>query len=407
MNINRKRRILTAWFLFGVCFLGMLTQLWLWASHLTMWPSLFEVLNVVGWTLAAPLVFPGLALLVINRQPANRVGWLMLLTGLGSSIPLSAMLADMAPPPVVTPGFWLLMWVDNFFWLLFIFPIFLIPLYFPTGQLPTPRWSWVNRLALGLALFLIISGAFVAEVGPIDADWVVPNPIGFIPAGFYEGPFLILWGISLLMMLSGSLAALFVRFRRSGSVERQQIKWLLYAGAFFLVAYGLTYFLTSPDSSEGWGNLWLVLAILSIPVAIAIAILRYRLYEIDLIIRRTLQYTILTGLLSLVYFGGVTVLQAILTIFDSQSSPIVVVLTTLAIAALFNPLRRWVQAFIDRRFYRQKYDAERALAEFATEARSETNLEQLADHLIGTVQDTLLPERVSLWMLPSVHQHRR
>jgi hypothetical protein len=356
-----------------------------------------------------PVVFSILAALVITRQPGNRVGWLMMmvgLTGLRAFTPISDIWANHYPTaPSLTPGLWLWIWFDSYSWIFLIFPIFLIPLHFPSGKPPSPGWNWVNLLAIAMALFLYIGGSFVETIGPMDVDWVVPNPIGFISTEFFEGPFLIFWGIGLLTMFAGSILSLFVRYRRARSVERQQIKWLLYAGAFFLVVYGLVFFTTDPDaSSEAWGSIWLALGMLSIPLAIAIATLRYRLFDIDLIIRRTLAYTLLTGLLSLVYFGGVALLQALLSDAEAQSSPIVIVLTTLLIAALFNPLRKRIQEFIDRRFYRQKYDAEKALAEFAADARSETDLAQLANHLIATVQETLQPERVSLWLQPTSSQ---
>jgi hypothetical protein len=148
--------------------------------------------------------------------------------------------------------------------------------------------------------------------------------------------------------------------------------------------------------------------IAALPFTLTIAILRYRLFEIDLIIRRTLQYSLLTALLSLVYFGGVALLQALLSVVGGQrSSPVVIVLTTLAIAALFNPLRRRLQDFIDRRFYRQKYNAERALADFAAAARSETDLAQLSIQLTHTIQETLQPYEVMLWLCPSRNQHNQ
>jgi hypothetical protein len=395
--MSSKRVKITAWILFGLCVFGSGIQFWYWLRKLSGWPSVFEVVNELGW-ISAPVILSALAILVISHQPGNRVGWLMILAGLGAANPLSNILTNLAPPSAMTPGLWLLIWVENYSWVVFIFPIFLIPLHFPTGQPPSRRWNWVNFLALGLGLFLAISGIFILDIGPMDAGWLVPNPIGFIPVEFFDGPFLILWGIGLLVMLSGSIVSLFVRYRRSGSVARQQIKWLLYAGSFFLVVYGLTYFLTPPDSSEGWGNIWLVIGILSIPAAVAIAILRYRLYDIDLIIRRTLQYSLLTGLLSLIYFGGVALLQALLSGVEAQSSPIVIVLTTLLIAALFNPLRRRLQDFIDRRFYRQKYDAEKALTRFAEAARSETDLAQLTAEMVQVARETLQPESLTVWL---------
>ena len=146
---------------------------------------------------------------------------------------------------------------------------------------------------------------------------------------------------------------------------------------------------------------------MAIPIAIAIAILRYNLYDIDIIIRRTLQYALLTGLLALVYFGSVVLLQTLVENLSGEQSPIVIVLSTLAIAALFNPLRLRIQEFIDRRFYRKKYNAEQALAQFAATARDEVDMEKLTTALLGLVEETIQPEQVSLWIVPPKDGRRR
>ncbi len=222
-----------------------------------------------------------------------------------------------------------------------------------------------------------------------------------------------LLGTALLAVLIASIYAMVYRFRRiSGYHQRQQTKWVV-GGLILWIVYiafstipwvyiqnlpaGQPLPWWSPLTSFAW---WTSLGIF--PISLSIAILRARLWDIDLIIRRTLSYAVLTGALALVYFGGVVLLQAVFRGLSGQAgSPLVTVLSTLAIAALFNPLRTRIQEFIDRRFYRAKYDAEQALASFAETAREEVDLESLATAMIGAVGETMQPEHVDLWLKPA------
>jgi hypothetical protein len=206
-----------------------------------------------------------------------------------------------------------------------------------------------------------------------------------------------IWFVLLPALTLACAAALFVRFRRARGVERQQIKWLFFASALFAVVYIPTFFTGSYTTANNIWDTLFVLGILAIPIAIAIAILRYNLYDIDLIIRKTLQYALLTGLLALVYFGSVVLLQSLVENLTGQQSQFVIVLSTLAIAALFNPLRLRIQDFIDRRFFRKKYDAEKMLANFAAIARDEVDMDKLTAALLGVVEETMQPESISLW----------
>ncbi|MFN2152780.1 MAG: hypothetical protein ACK2T5_14345, partial [Anaerolineales bacterium] len=192
--------------------------------------------------------------------------------------------------------------------------------------------------------------------------------------------------------------SLFVRFHRARGVEREQIKWLFYAAAVFALFYLPSFIGNTYSENDNLWNMLLPIGMSTFPIAIGIAILRYRLYDIDIIIRKTLQYAILTGLLALVYFGNVILLQSLTENLFGEQSPLVIVLSTLAIAALFNPLRSRIQDFIDRRFYRKKYDAEQALAQFAATARDEVDMDQLNAALLQVVEQTMQPESVSLWL---------
>ena len=200
------------------------------------------------------------------------------------------------------------------------------------------------------------------------------------------------------MLTLASAAALFVRFRRTKGVEREQIKWLFFASGLFAAVYVPSFFTGSYTTANNIWDILFTFGIMAIPIAIAIAILRYRLYDIDIIIRRTIQYAILTGLLALVYFGSVILLQSLVENLTGTQSPIVIVVSTLAIAALFTPLRSRVQDFIDRRFYRAKYNAAQTLEQFAATARDEVDMEKLTTALLGVVDETMQPEMASLWL---------
>jgi NO-binding membrane sensor protein with MHYT domain len=220
--------------------------------------------------------------------------------------------------------------------------------------------------------------------------------------------------LALLVCILASVVGLILRYRRSRGEERQQIKWIAFAASS--VGFGFVGAMVSgliafgggtADSAPLWFDLLFTVVLLSfggVPVAVGIAVLRYRLYDIDLIINRALVYGSLTAMLVLVYFGGVVSLQAALRSLTGRESTLAVVASTLAIAALFSPLRRRVQALVDRRFYRRKYDAAKTLAAFNARLRDETDLDTLGRDLMGVVRGAMQPEHVSLWLGPESAQ---
>jgi hypothetical protein len=203
--------------------------------------------------------------------------------------------------------------------------------------------------------------------------------------------------------------SLLVRFRRARGDERQQIKWFASAAALTFVWILVSEVFEELISIEGgvpeailaFTSASASLVIPSIPIATGIAILRYRLYDIDILINRTLVYGSLTAMLVSLYFVGIVVLQRVFVLLTGEQSTLAVVASTLSIAALFNPLRRRIQSFIDRRFYRRKYDARKTLEAFSATLRSETDLDRLGEHLAGVVGETMRPAHVSLWLRPS------
>jgi len=370
-------------------------------------PLLFTILFPL-----VPILFALVGVLIISHQPRNVIGLVMMLPGLSMTFVTDAYLAPyisglLPPPESPSPLFLIILWYSNWNWFLLIQPIMFIMLLFPTGRPLAPRWKSLVYMGLGIAAFFVLMITFAKELAPGSDNtlWQVANPIGFLKVEWIDtavGPFLILFPLWIILCA----ISLFVRFRRARAVEREQIKWLFYAGAVFVVFYAPSFIGDTYNQAENLWNLLLPIGMSTFPIAIAIAILRHRLYDIDIIIRRTLQYTLLTGLLVLVYFGSVILLQTLVEILTGGQSPLVIVLSTLAIAALFNPLRRRVQDFIDRRFFRKKYNAEQTLANFAVIARDEVDMDKLTTALLGVVEKTMQPQKVSLWLKPT-NDHRR
>ena len=363
------------------------------------------LLGELLWPLV-PMTFALVGALIVSRQPRNVIGLLLILPGVLFAIPSETYLRQFPTAPA-SPSllFLLVVWFQNWGWLLLIMPILLIFVLFPTGRPPGPRWRWLIHVASGMsgALIVLVTVSSPWEPVGIDLDWTVANPIGFVTRRwaerYFDGP----WFVALPTLTLLCAASLFVRYRRARAVERQQIRWLLYGCVVFAAIYIPSFFsdIFSGSGSDIWDALF-VFGILAIPISIAVAILRHRLYDIDVIIRRTLQYGVLTGLLVGIYFGSVLLFQTLLDplVGGADSAPVVIV-TTLLLAALFNPLRLRVQRFIDRRFYRKKVDAERALARFAAHARDEVDLQEIQNALFGVVGETLQPERMGLWLRPT------
>jgi hypothetical protein len=343
------------------------------------WPELTSL--AVGYSVIGAII--------ASRLPNHPIGWLCCAIGLIAAVDHFAgeySLYTLVAQPHPLPGGRAMLWLQGWFWMLFIGLIVFLLLLFPTGRLPSSRWrpfAWVS--------VAMISGAVIwsSVISPDVGFNAPPSPV------------------QLSVLLLGGVAAgsVVVGRRNARGVERQQIKWLLYVGPIFFVASGLHigfyYFWLTERSWGLWASyLLVVVGGLSGPFAIGIAILRYRLYEIDIIINRTLVYALLTAILAAVYFGAVVLLQRVFVALTGQQSTLAVVASTLLIAALFTPLRRRIQSFIDRRFYRRKYDARKTLEAFSAQLRDETDLEALSGDLVGVVRETMQPAHVSLWLRP-------
>ncbi|MBA3951703.1 MAG: hypothetical protein H0X57_07475 [Rubrobacter sp.] len=368
----------------------------------------FEALlgESLGVDVVAGVTFPTVGAIIASRRPGNAVGWIFCATGLcGGAAVFTAEYAIYAhvtnPGPL--PAGVISAWFGTWIWVPSVAPIatFLL-LLFPHGRLLSPRWRPVAWLAAGTTA----AGVGLLAVAPWES--LEPGIPGKNPFEIEAlGPVLLALGISVLALWSVSAllsaVSLFLSFRRSQGVERQQMKWFVYAGVLIVVV------LVQPPGSP-LGDVASFLQIVFtplLPVAAGVAILRHRLYDIDIIINRTLVYGALTASLALAYFGSVVFLQYVFRALTGGGSQLAVVASTLTIAALFNPLRRRIQNFIDRRFYRRKYDARRTLEEFGAKLRDETDLEDLTGELVGVARGTVQPAHVSLWLRgPMSHEKR-
>jgi hypothetical protein len=394
------------WSLYGLII--CLSTIWSWVGLLSQDGSR-DALYLAGEvliSLAAPVVFATVAALIVSRQPRNTLGW-VLMVPVGLYVvggPIASYIENLAPTsPEPTVPILLMAWFNNWNWLLLIFPLLLILLLFPNGRPPTPGWRWVGVAAIVWAALFVLLAALPQQINSgTKPNLVFDNPIGVLGKDTV-GRLVGVWIVGLVALAVACAVALFVRYRRANATEREQIKWLLYACAVFVVVYvgGFVSGLGGTASFGGyiWGVLF-GLSVIALPAAIAIAILRYRLYDIDIVINRTLVYGALTVTLVALYFGGIVVLQRFFLLLTGQQSTLAVVASTLLIAALFTPWRRRIQSFIDRRFYRSKYDARKTLEAFSARLRDETDLDALRDDLVGVVAETMQPAHVSLWLRP-------
>ena len=391
-----------AWWLFpaAVCCAGVL-------ALFDQGISASSVAQGVGFIVVL-LAFPLTGLLVLRRQPRNTIGWV--LTGIGLVWSIGG-LADsyarygLVVDPGSLPGPAITATVANAIWApaLGLMGTFLL-LLFPDGHLPSPRWrpvGWVCAATVVTLTVVLYLAPGELEQSPVPG---LSNPLAIDGADqVFDVLFAVLLPLFALCILA-SAAAVVRRYRHSSGVERQQLKWLAAAGAVTASVFLIGIFGSAFAPSQGEEPLWLqvlnqasFLAFALIPVSIGVAILRHRLYAIDVVINRALVYGSLTAILAAVYVGSVLLLQLVLNPLDNQSD-LAVAGSTLAVAALFGPARRRIQAAVDKRFYRSRYDAARTLNAFAGRLRHEVDLEAVGTDLRAAVRETVQPADVSLWL---------
>jgi len=329
---------------------------------------------------------------VASRQPRNAIGWILCVTPLSLALLIlsehaywALALGDPQPSREAELVAWLASWI----WIPALIPLLtLFPLLFPTGRPPTPRWRPVLWIALAAGLFTFVGEAFAPGR---SEDYPVDNPFdGGVVAEVADGVGFVLMAVGAL----SSLASLVVRFRRSRGTEREQLKWVTSAAVVFVVMFIVP---TEKFAGADVAAAALLFGILVIASAVAVAMLRYRLYDIDVVINRALVYGALTAMLAGTYLGSVLLLQLALSTF-TDGSGLAVAASTLATAALFRPLRARTQAVVDRRFFRRKYDSTRTIEAFSARLRDQVDLGELDSDLRAVVSEALQPAHITLWL---------
>jgi hypothetical protein len=359
-----------------------------------------ELLERLGWG-----AYPTVGAVIVARQPHNRVGWLCCAIGFllgpaffGQDYAWYALIHE----PGSVPGGWAMAWLGQWPWYLALGVISLLLLLFPNGRLVSPRWRPVAWALAADITAIWVWAALAAR--PLEGRGLttLTNPLGLQQA---EAAFRLLATIAFpigAMLAALSVASIVVRFRRARGVERQQLKWF----AFAAVLVTLLWLVFFAAGLERWlppvlvhivGEIWLG----GIPAAIGIAVLRYRLYDIDRIINRTLVYGALTALLGVVYASIVLTLGQLFGGLGEDPPSWVVAGATLAVAALFQPARRRIQAVVDRRFNRRKYDAAKTVEAFSARLRDEIDLDALSAELLAVAHQTMQPTKAALWLRPS------
>jgi hypothetical protein len=337
--------------------------------------------------------------LIVAKQPDNRVGWLFLAASVGIAVSTASfnyISLSVHRFALALPGTVFVAWLSS--WIMIptlISLVIFVPLLFPTGHVPSPRWRPVARFGLVGICLTTIGSAMVA--GPLDSLGV-DNPFG-VPLSH---PLVDIVGgldaISGLLLFTLTAVSVISRYRHGTPLERLQLRWFAFPAVVGIVLLGTSSVVNvGPVSDAAWIGMLICLALL--PIAIGIAILRHRLFDIDLVIKRTISYAVLSVLLIGLEVAGILVLEGLLTlVIEGQSQALAIALSTLAVATLFQPARRRIQRWVDRRFDRSRYDAAHVIAGFSARLRDRVDLDTVATEIAGTIGETMRPKSVSVWV---------
>ena len=374
---------------------------WVWGGAVVVAGAVFMVVGGhdsfgVGFGLVFVgilLAYAVLASLIAVRQPGNAIAWLLLITGvfLFVQVTTTGALASWPLPGSRSAWYFMYMGAYSFVGLFFFYPLSLLFFIFPSGDFLTRRWRWPVWIGAISGPLLVLVLMFSDRVGPVYGSWKITNPIGFLPAQLFDLVLEVIGGINWVLAIGG-VVALVVRFRRSSEVVRAQVKWVVFAAVLFVPLFVIVAF--AEDSSTLFGLAFLAVLLL-IPGAITVAITRYRLFEIDRIISRTVGYALVVAALGLVYVAGAVWLPTKLL---GEQPPLFVAGSTLVVAALFNPVRRRVLSWVDRRFNRSQYDAQQVVDSFVDRLQDGLDVGQLTAESVAVVTRVMQPDMVGVWV---------
>jgi hypothetical protein len=353
--------------------------------------------NLVYPLAVCTIAFPVVGALITMKHPGHSLGWLCLVIGFNLALTLFA--SEYANYSLITspgslPGGRVAGWFDNWGFFTFVGPLgTILPLLFPDGRLPSPRWRAALAFSFVAITLGIASSAFVP--GPLANFPRVQNPLGIRGAEWLEAGY-IFFPLAFLV----ASASVVVRFRRAKGDERQQLKWFAFAASILAATFMFVGLDLLPGRAARVSQDIVTYMFAGLPLSIGIAILKYRLYDIDRIINRTLVYVLVSVVLGLGYYALIILIPLMVSGDEARRSPVIVAAITLAMAALFRPVRTRVQDLIDRRFNRRKYDAARTIEAFSGRLRDEIDLDALTVHVLEVVNETMEPRHCSLWLAP-------
>lgn len=412
MKINNTITTRAAWITVLLSTLLALIAIALYQINITQ-SSTPEADHLSLFNVVMALTFPPVGLLILSKRPSHAVGWIFPGIGMGqalSQFSLQYAFYTIQTRPGALPFGPAAYWLQDFIWFPSLCLFIILLAVFPTGQPLPGRWRWLVRLALAAVVIFLVARILEPLIDPQPMRFYPPPGNNFdVPDFIFD----IAVDMALLTLLA-AVVGLLLRLKRSEGVERQQLKWFTFAGLVFGLVFvvlsflsawpviepGITQSLTFRDALA-LAKIIFPVSVALIPASAAVAILRYRLYGIDVIIRRTLLYSILSVLVALVYTGALILAQAVFAQLAGQTrSELAIVTSTLAIAGLFSPARSRLQALIDRRFYRSRYNVDQALHAFSAELRKEVDLETLVERTEQVVAETIQPVDVSVLLIP-------